>query len=411
VVTTTAAAPPRGTEARVNQRIDELLAAHDPARTPDEEFWGAQFDAGLAWVANPSGKGGLGVEPGLQDLVDQRLGDAGVATNLFRNMMGVGMAGPTLAALGTEEQQERLLRPAFTCEEIWCQMFSEPGAGSDVASLSTRAERDGDEWVVNGQKVWTTVAHVAKWGLLLTRTDPRVPKHRGLTYFYIDMHQPGVDVRPLRQMTGDAEFNEIFFNDARIPDAQRIGEVGRGWDVAITTLMNERALLGRLGKLAKNSAIVRHPMRIWRARPDSERDPVRRDALARLFIESEIVRYTTLRADAQRERGTPGPEGTLGRLLVSEHQQRVTNFCVDLLGPEGMLVSGYEMTRPTVVGEQTVGDDDKFDVQKAFLNSRGGTIGGGTSEIGRNIIGERVLGLPKEPDPYRETPWSDLPRN
>jgi alkylation response protein AidB-like acyl-CoA dehydrogenase len=212
-------------------------------------------------------------------------------------------------------------------------------------------------------------------------------------------------------MTGDAEFNEIFFNDARIPDSQRIGEVGRGWDVVITTLMNERQLLGRLGKVAKDSAIVRHPLRLWSELPESARDPVRRDALARLYVESEIVRLTTLRAEQQRARGTPGPEGTLGRLLVSEHQQRVTNFCMDLLGPDATLIADYELTRPTIVAEQTVGGDDKFDIQKAFLNARGGTIGGGTSEIGRNIIGERVLGLPKEPDPYRETPWSDLPRS
>ncbi len=167
----------------------------------------------------------------------------------MRNMMGVGMAGPTLIAFGTEEQQQRLLRPTFTCEDIWCQMFSEPGAGSDVARSRPRAERDGDEWVINGQKVWTSMAHVAQWGLLLARTDPDVPKHQGLSYFFIDMHAPGVEVRPLRQMTGEAEFNEIFFTDARIPDTQRIGDVGQGWAVAIATLMNERVMLGRVGKL------------------------------------------------------------------------------------------------------------------------------------------------------------------
>ena len=189
-------------------------------------------------------------------------------------MMGVGMAGPTLIAFGTEEQQQRLLRPTFTCEEIWCQMFSEPGAGSDVASLSTSAVRDGDEWVVNGQKVWTSMAHVARWGLLLVRTDPDVPKHRGLSYFYIDMHQDGVEVRPLRQMTGEAEFNEIFFTDARIPDSQRIGGVGDGWNVAIATLMNERVMLGRVGKLSgQEGGVVRHAFRVWNAKPPSERDP------------------------------------------------------------------------------------------------------------------------------------------
>ena len=303
--------------------VDELLRECDPASMSAEEFWGAQFDRGLAWIHFPAGKGGLGVDPGYQDLVDDRLAEADAPTNLLRNMMGVGMAGPTLIAFGTEEQQARLLRRAFTCEDIWCQMFSEPGAGSDVASLATRAERDGDEWVVNGQKVWTSMAHVARWGLLLVRTDPDVPKHRGLTYFFIDMHQPGVEVRPLRQMTGEAEFNEIFFTGARIPDSQRIGEVGQGWAVAIATLMNERVMLGRVAKVTgRQGGVVRHALRLWQQLAPAERDPVRRDRLARLWIESEVVRLTMERADQARSLGTPGPEGSLGRLMVSEHQSR-----------------------------------------------------------------------------------------
>jgi alkylation response protein AidB-like acyl-CoA dehydrogenase len=321
--------------------------------------------------------------------------------------MGVGMAGPTLIAYGTEEQQDRLLRPNFTCEEIWCQMFSEPGAGSDVAAAATRAVRDGDEWVVNGQKVWTSMAHVARWGLLLARTDPDVPKHKGLSYFYIDMHAPGVEVRPLRQMTGEAEFNEIFFTDARIPDRQRIGEIGDGWAVAIATLMNERVMLGRVGKLSgHDGGVVRHALRLWRERDPADRDPVVRDELARLWIESEIVRLTMLRAERKRDQGTPGPEGSIGRLMVSEHQQRVFEFVTNLLGAEGMLISDYEMRRPEVIGEVALGPDEKVDLQKAFLSTRGSTIGGGTTEISRNILGERVLGLPKEPVVDRGLPWS-----
>jgi alkylation response protein AidB-like acyl-CoA dehydrogenase len=291
-------------------------------------------------------------------------------------------------------------------------MFSEPGAGSDVAALSTRAELDGDEWVVNGQKVWTSMAHNARWGLLIARTDPDVPKHQGLTYFYVDMHEPGVDVRPLRQMTGEAEFNEVFFDDARIPDSQRIGAVGEGWKVAIATLMNERVMLGRTGKLSgQEGGVVRHAVRVFTAKPPEERNAAQRDELARLWIESEIVRLTMERAEAQRSMGTPGPEGSIGRLMVSEHQRRVFEFVENLLGPEGMLISDYEMRRPEVIGEVALGPDDKVDLQKAFLSTRGATIGGGTTEISRNILGERVLGLPKEPAIDRDLPWSQVPRN
>jgi alkylation response protein AidB-like acyl-CoA dehydrogenase len=409
-------APTSATEAAaesatdVEARTERLLAEHLGA--PNEEFWGAQFDLGLAWIHFPEGKGGLGLDPGFQDLVDERLIAARAPQNLLRNMMGVGMAGPTLIAFGTEAQQRRLLRPTFTCEEIWCQMFSEPGAGSDVASLSTSAVRDGDEWVVNGQKVWTSMAHVARWGLLLVRTDPDVPKHRGLSYFYVDMHQDGVEVRPLRQMTGEAEFNEIFFTDARIPDSQRIGGVGDGWNVAIATLMNERVMLGRVGKLSgEEGGVVRHAFRVWNDMPASARDPVLRDRLVALYVESELVRLTMMRAEQQRSTGTPGPEGSLGRLLVSEHQQHCFEFIVTLLGPEGMLISDYEMRRPEIIGEIALGPDDKVDLQKGFLSTIGGTIGGGTTEISRNILGERILGLPKEPDPARELPWSKIPRN
>ena len=393
----------------VDERLDQLLGEHD--LTSEHEFWGAQFDLGLAWVHFPEGKGGLALDPGFQDRVDGRLAAAGAPFNLLHNMMGVGMAGPTLVAVGTESQQQRLLRPLFTCEELWCQMFSEPGAGSDVAALSTRAVRDGDEWIVNGQKVWTSMAHNARWGLLIVRTDPDVPKHQGLTYFYVDMHQPGVDVRALRQMTGEAEFNEVFFNDARIPDSQRIGAVGDGWKVVITTLMNERVMLGRVGKLTgQEGGVVRHAIRVWNEKPPGERDAAGRDELARLWIESEVVRLTMERAEQVRSRGTPGPEGSIGRLMVSEHQQRVFEFIVNLLGPEGMLISDYEMRRPEVIGEVAMGSDDKVDLTKGFLSTRGGTIGGGTTEISRNILGERVLGLPKEPSVDRDLPWSQIPR-
>jgi alkylation response protein AidB-like acyl-CoA dehydrogenase len=234
-----------GDNARVDALIDELLEESPPAETPNQEFWGAQYDKGLAWAWHPEGFGGLGLERRHQTRINDRLQDAGASTeNRYLNLLGIAMGAGVLDAHATDEQKRRWLRPMFTTEEYWCQLFSEPGAGSDVAGLATRATRDGDEWIVNGQKVWTTIAHIAKWGMIVARTDPRVPKHQGLTYFVVDMEAEGVDVRPLYQITGEAEFNEVFFNDARIPDENRIDAVGAGWRVALTTLMNERVALG-----------------------------------------------------------------------------------------------------------------------------------------------------------------------
>jgi alkylation response protein AidB-like acyl-CoA dehydrogenase len=396
-------------EVRVVALVEQLLREHPPTTSSSEEIWAAQFDLGLAWIHFPVGRGGLGLDPRLQEVVDERLREAGVQSNLLVNMMGVGMAGPTLLAYATDEQIDRFLRPAFSCEEIWCQMFSEPGAGSDLAALSTRAVRDGDEWVVNGQKVWTTLAHVAKWGLLLTRTDPEAPKHRGLTYFFVDMESSGVEVRPLRQLTGDAEFNEIYFTDLRIPDAQRLGEVGDGWRVALTTLMNERVTVGALGKEARGQGDIRHAVDLWHERGGD--DPVGRDRLAQLWIEAEVLRLTNVRAQAARDKGDPGPEGSILKLMVGVHQQRLWNFVVDLLGCDGMLISDYVMKRPTRISEGSLSAEGAPDLQKAFLEVQGTTIGGGTTQIGKNILGERVLGLPAEPRTDKDLPWSRVPRS
>ena len=226
--------------AELDRRIDRLLASHPPATTAASEFLAGQFDAGLAYVQFPEGYGGLGLEPRLQVQVDIRLRIAGAPSAFRRNPIGFGMGAPTVLTYGSEAQKRRYLRPLFSGEHVWCQLFSEPGAGSDVASLATRAVRDGDEWVVNGQKVWTSLAHKARYGMLLTRTAPDLPKHKGMTYFVLDMAAPGVEVRPLRQMTGEAEFNEVFLSDVRIPDGERLGGVDEGWRVAMTTLMFER---------------------------------------------------------------------------------------------------------------------------------------------------------------------------
>jgi len=390
-------------EELVNRELDELLKRNDPSGTTTSEFLGARFDAGLAWVWFPVGEGGLGVDPVFQTVVERTLAESGAPNESQRNPIGYGMAAPTIASHGTTEQRSRYLRPLFTCEEIWCQLFSEPGAGSDVAGLATRAVRDGDEWVVTGQKVWTTVAHVARFGLLLARTDPDVPKHRGLTYFILDMASPGVEVRPLRQMTGDAEFNEVFMTEARILDSNRLDAVGAGWRVATTTLMNERVAIGGIGG-SRTGGPVDLAIKLYKRRPRSNAE---RDRVVRAWVSSSVNRITNDRARQMREVGIPGPEGSVGKLAMAELNAEVFELCVDLLGMEGTLYPrGYEMRRPDKPGFSELGDP-----QFSFLRSRANSIEGGTSEIMRNILGERVLGLPGEPRGDKDRAWSEVPRN
>jgi alkylation response protein AidB-like acyl-CoA dehydrogenase len=388
----------------VAQRVDQLLDQYPPGETSSHDFWGAQFDFGLAWVYFPEGRGGLGASPKLQGYVDERLRAAGAPSNFGRNPIGLGMGAPVVATHGSDAQQDRYLRPLFTCEEIWCQLFSEPGAGSDVASLSTTAVRDGDEWVINGQKVWTTLAHLSRFGMLVSRTDPDQPKHKGLTYFVVDMHAPGVEVRPLRQMTGEAEFNEVYFTDVRIPDAERLGEVGEGWRVTMTTLMNERvALGGGSGVAPRGSGPISEAVRLWKQRED--KNPVLRDRLMQLWVESECARLTNMRAGQTRKAGVPGPEGSTGKLHGAELNKKIYELCIDIMGPAGQLYSSYEMIRPEGLVMQSA------DVTKSFLRSRANSIEGGTSEVMRNILGERVLGLPGDVRVDKELPWREVPRN
>ncbi|NQV07362.1 acyl-CoA dehydrogenase family protein [bacterium] len=383
---------------RVDQLLDQLLAEHDPAGDP-HEFLRARFDLGLAWVWFPEGLGGLGSSRRLQAVVEQRLRGIGAPDPASFNVLGIGMGAHVLLAHGTEEQQRRWLRPMFSGEEIWCQMFSEPGAGSDVASLACRAARDGDEWVVNGQKVWTTLAHVAKWGMLVTRTDPDLPKHAGMSYFIVDMEEPGVEVRPLRQITGEAEFNEVYFTDSRVPGDQLIGEVGEGWRIAITTLMAERVAIGA-NVLPRGYGPIEHLIEAWRRHGGTGAD---RDKMMSLWVEAETARLTNMRAAQARERGVPGPEDSTGKLVYAEVNKRIYEHTVDLIGAEAMLYGSYEMTRP----EQFAPIEDP---RKAFLRSRGNSIEGGTTEIMKNILGERVLGLPGEPRVDKDLPWSEVPR-
>jgi alkylation response protein AidB-like acyl-CoA dehydrogenase len=392
---------PATDEQLVLERLEALLAEHDPKSTDARAFLGAQFDAGLAWVHFPEGYGGLGVSPKLQRVVNERIAAVGGPNSYWRNPIGSGMGAPTVVTHGSEEQKQRYLRPLFTGEEIWCQLFSEPGAGSDVASLATRAVRDGDEWVVNGQKVWTTLAHLSRWGMLVARTDPEQPKHRGMTYFVVDMHAPGVEVRPLRQITGEAEFNEVYFTDVRIPDSERLGDVGDGWRVSLTTLMNERVSIG--GAIQpKGSGPIGEAVKIWKAKGHD--DPALKDELMRMWTEAEVNRLTNIRASQMRAVGTPGPEGSTAKLAFAELNKRVYEFCLTLMGAEGMLYGSYEMIRP----ETAMGADS---LQKAFLRARANSIEGGTSEVMRNILGERVLGLPGDVRVDKELPWVKVPRS
>jgi len=390
-------------EQLVIDRCDEVVAEHDPKEHRPADVLGAQYDAGIAWVQFPEGFGGLGLSPRLQNVVNARLTAAGAPLPYGRNPIGHGMCAPTIVTHGSDEQKRRYLRPLFTGEEIWCQMFSEPGAGSDVASLSTRAVRDGEEWVLNGQKVWTTLAHVARYGIIIARTDPEQVKHKGLTMFVVDMQAPGVEVRPLVQATGEAEFNEVYFTDVRIPDGERLGDVGHGWGVSLTTLMNERVSIG--GQVhPRGSGLIAVAMRTY-ADHASDVGPAARDELARLWIDAEVNRLTNIRASQARKQGTPGPEGSVGKLAMALLNQRIMNFSLDVMGADAMLYpSGYPMSRPTTAM-------DLSNPQKAFLRVQANSIEGGTTFIMKNILGERVLGLPGDIRVDKDRPWSEVPRS
>jgi alkylation response protein AidB-like acyl-CoA dehydrogenase len=390
----------------VAERVDKLLAELDPEATDQVEFRGRQYDLGLAWVHFPEGFGGLGLKPVLQRDVDRRLHAAGARPPGGRHFFGLTMAGPTIVTNGDDEVRHRLLRRAFTGEDAWCQLFSEPGAGSDLAGLATRAVRDGDEWVVNGQKVWTTLAQVADRGMLIARTDPEVPKHSGLTYFALDMHAPGVEVRPLRQMTGEAEFNEVYMADVRVPDADRIGGIGDGWRVSMTTLVNERTTSGGGGGAPpRGSGAIAEAVRIWNE-DVVDKHPGARDRLVRLWIEAETLRLTNIRAGQNRKAGNPGPEGSIAKLKFAEVNMAIYELCVDLLGADALAGFDYQMRRGAALGLTGPAGMSR----RMFLRSRANSIEGGTSEIQRNILGERVLGLPGEPRTDKDLPWSQVPR-
>jgi alkylation response protein AidB-like acyl-CoA dehydrogenase len=384
-------------------RVRSFLAEHGPATMPTVDLLRARFDAGLAWVHYPEGLGGLGAARQLQAAVDHDFEVGGAAPlDVRRNVIGLGMAAPTILHHGTDEQRLRFLKPLWTGEEVWCQLFSEPGAGSDLASLGTRAVRDADGWVVNGQKVWTSLAHEARWAILVTRTDPGVPKHRGMTYFICDMTAPGVEVRPLRQATGEAEFNEVFLTDVHLPDALRLGDVGDGWRVARTTLMNERVSIGG-GVLPRAGGYLGVLLSTWRERPEL-RTPGAYEELLRLWIDAEATRLTGERFRQQLVAGQPGPEGSAIKLVYATLNQRMSGWELELLGEQGLRYQDWTMRQPRGV------DFNARTPGYRYLRAKGNSIEGGTSEILRNIIAERVLGLPAEVRVDKDVAWKDLPR-
>jgi alkylation response protein AidB-like acyl-CoA dehydrogenase len=362
----------------------------------DYEAWYPTFaESGLVVPTWPVAYSGLDLAPEVARRIEQDL----APYNLGRlNPLGLNLCAPALFAHGTEDQRLRYLPPIVDNTEKWCQLFSEPGAGSDLASLATRAERDGDGWVLSGQKVWTTWAHVSDWAVCLARTNPAAPKRRGITYFLVDMHAPGVEVRPLRHIGGEVDFNEVFLDAVRVPDTQRVGDEGGGWRVAGATLSGERQMVSgsgsggvdRIGG-SDTAALIALAQRAGRGD-----DPVVRQRVVRLWGEEQIRRWTNARVRAGLRAGrSPGPESSIGKAHQGELNQRIQLAACDLLG---------------VSSTAWVGDDRPAEV-KGMLRSRANTIEGGTTEVNKNVLGERVLGLPREPDPWREVAWSEVPRS
>lgn len=393
--------------AAVRAEVRAWLAVEWQPDQPNAEWIATLVDAGYAAPSWPREYFGRGLAPELSSVVADELRRAG-APGGGRDL--TDLAGNTILAHGSDELKHRALRPLLTGEATWCLLYSEPGAGSDLAAVQTRAERDGDEWVVNGQKVWTSFAHTAAYGLLIARTNWDVPKHLGITYFYLPMRQPGVDVRPLRQITGGAHFNEVFFTDARVSDADRIGEVDGGWQVLRTALMYERALLGASeqsvdsiagrdteGTPASDDAATvagtADPVALAR-RVGRDRDPLVRQAIAHLYSLRMVNQWTSSRGQAELERSSSSAAASLSKLAMSEILHTAARVSAHILGAESML-DGPDNPDATSVNRAAL---------TAFVNS----IGGGTDQIQRNILGERVLGLPREPQVDRDVPFRDV---
>jgi alkylation response protein AidB-like acyl-CoA dehydrogenase len=367
----------------------------DPESRARAKAWQAKkADAGYAGISWPTDWGGRGGTPIEQVIYDQEEAKYAVPRGLFD--IGLGMCLPTICTWGTQEQRDRFANKALRGEEIWCQLFSEPAAGSDLAGLRTRADRDGAEWVVNGQKIWTSGAHYCDWGVLVTRSDFSARKHQGLTYFFIDMKSPGIEIRPIKQISGASHFNEVFFKDVRVPDSQRLGAVGEGWKVALTTLMNERFTIG-----GRASAGVEDIFELTRKLTLDDGPALKnaavRDKLADWYVASQGLKYTNFRSMTALSRGeTPGPEASIGKLVNASQLQNIAAFAMDLMEQGGVLSD--PQLAPVAAA-----------FQQALLTSPASRIAGGSDEVMRNIIAERVLGLPADVRVDKELPFNQLP--
>lgn len=367
----------------IEGNLPEGWRERDPKRGREDESvskaWSKKlYDAGYAGLTWPKEFGGQGAPYTHQAIFLEETARAETPDHI--GVIGLGMAGPTIIAHGTDEQKERHLQPILSGEEVWCQGFSEPGAGSDLGSLRTRAERDGDHLIVNGQKVWSSFAHIADFCILLVRTDTSAPKHKGITYLLVDMRSPGVEVRPLVQITGDPEFNEIFFNDVKVPLSNVLGEINSGWNVAMTTLLHERGTLG-FALTARLEVLTRKLIELAKETGGAD-DPIIRDRIARQWTDLQALKFTNYRAlTTLLKTGVPGPEGSIAKLHWSESNQRLGKLALEILG-----------TRAQLAGDGGVWGGFW---QYQQLRSRGNTIEAGTSEILRNIIAERVVGLPR----------------
>ena len=391
-------------EARFREEAASWLAENAPtddafrALTPLEQakVWQKQkYDAGWAcigWAPEFGGRGASAIE---EVIWRQEESHYDLPASFF--LIGQGMIGPTLMAWASDEDKARFLPPLASGEQVWCQLFSEPAGGSDLAALRTRAERDGNDWVINGQKIWTSGAHYSDYGVIVVRTDPTVPKHKGLSYFYVDMKAPGVEVKPIKQLTGDSDFNEVYFTDVRVSDSQRLGEVGQGWQVSLTTLMNERAAIGgSFGQMDVSLAMsVAEEVEID-GRPALE-DSAVRARIANWYVQEAGLKYTGYRSLTALSRGAlPGPENSIGKLVGAPKMQAMSSYLMDLLGASGAIADESLAAKAGII-------------QRAYMGAPGLRIAGGTDEIMANIIAERVLGLPQEPRLDKGIPFNEVP--
>ena len=376
--------------------FEEVDPEREQVALAEAQAWrAARFDAGLGWITGPTEFGGRAL-PTAYDRLYQSIESKYRTPEMGFFGIGLGMVAPTILAHATDEVKEAYLRKMYRGDIVGCQLFSEPGAGSDLASLQTKAERDGDEWIITGQKVWTSGAHYSDIGEIICRTDPDLPKHKGLTGFVVDMKAPGVEIRPLRQMTGGANFNEVFFTEVRVPDSHRLGDVNQGWTVALTTLMNERASIGAggaggmgLSSITRLRELVRHF--------DLDQDPIVRQHLMDVYIGFQVAKYTNQRAmDKIKSGQLPGPEMSIAKLSLTNNLWRTANFVAEVLGPRLQADTGEWGT---------------YAWGQLLCGVPGMKVAGGTDEVMKNIVGERVLGLPKDPGIDAKTAFKDLLKN